>query len=87
MKAILKVLLFSLVLSMIFTTEHISKSIKLNESVSAFATQKKIKFYNLKLDNKPLNQDLLIDSKILSKKNIYESPIVMISPVNQIKII
>jgi hypothetical protein len=59
-----------------------STKINLNQEISGNSTQKDIKFYNLQLDENTQNFDLLIDSKTLNSKTIYESPIVMISSVD-----
>jgi hypothetical protein len=84
MKAIV-LIIFSIVLSLVFSIKYDSTRIKLNQIISESSTQKDIKFYNLQIDEKEINQnlDLLIDSKTLNSKTIYESPIVMISTVNK----
>jgi cell division protein FtsL len=85
MKAI-KLILFSAVLSLVFSLKYESTSINLNQKITGQSNQKNIQFYNLKIEQNSQNQDLFIDSKTLNSKTIYESPIVMISPVNKIKI-
>ena len=83
MKAI-KSILFSVVLSLIYSLKHESTSIKLNQKITgSSSTQKHISFYDLQIEQNSQNMDLLIDSKTLNSisKTIYESPIVMISPV------
>ena len=73
--------LFAVAISTIFSMENISNSINLNQKVKGTSSQKNIQFYTLKFDNNSQKQDLLIDSKTLNSKSIYESPIVMISHV------
>lgn len=82
MKA-LQLILISLAFTLIFSLENQSTSIKLNQKVTGFSNQKKIKFYNLNLEQNANNQDLLIDAKTVNTKTIYESPIVMISSVRK----
>lgn len=77
----IKLILFSLVLSLVYSLNHESTSIKLNQKISAISSQNKIKFFDLKIEDSK-NQDLLIDARTVNSKSIYESPIVMISSVN-----
>jgi len=79
MKAI-QLILLAAAISLIVSSEHKSTSINLNQKVSGKSSQKNIQFYKLQIDNNSQKQDLLIDSKTLNSKSIYESPIVMISP-------
>ena len=80
MKAI-QLILLAAAISLIVSSEHKSTSINLNQKVSGKSSQKNIQFYKLQIDSNSQKQDLLIDSKTLNSKSIYESPIVMISPV------
>jgi hypothetical protein len=57
-----------------------SNKIKLNQEVKGVSSQDHFSFFELQLDSNQKNMDLLIDSKTLNSKTIYESPIVMISP-------
>lgn len=82
MKAIVLILLSAL-LSLVISIKYDSITIKLNQNISGSSTQKDIKFYNLQIEENTQNLDLLIDSKIINTKTIYESPIVMISSVNK----
>lgn len=81
MKGFIKTIIPILLSSLIYALKNESNKIQFNSLFSSSTVDNSMQFYSMKLQDNPNQMDLLVDSKILNSKSIYESPIVLVSTV------